>query len=125
MPPVLIIGTVLTCISVLLGQSELRPLAKNVTVTITPAKATLFAGEMQTFVATVIGVDDKTVTWGVEEEEEDGGTISELGQYTAPKIQGMYHIIATSRSQPQIKGVATVTVLTYCDPLPSALRRQR
>ena len=123
MSHVLIIGTVLTCISVLLGQSAHRPLAKHVTVTITPVKATLFAGEMETFVATVIGVDDKTVTWGVE--GENGGTISELGQYTAPKIQGMYHIIATSRAQPQIKGVATVTVLAYCDPLPSALRRQR
>jgi hypothetical protein len=36
------------------GPSSRMPLA-NVTVTITPAKATLFAGEMQTLGATVVG----------------------------------------------------------------------
>jgi hypothetical protein len=37
-------------------------------VTITPAKATLFAGEMLPFVATVVGIDDQTVNWTVEDE---------------------------------------------------------
>jgi hypothetical protein len=40
----------------------------NITVTITPAKATLFAGEMLPFVATVVGIDDQTVNWTVEDE---------------------------------------------------------
>jgi len=120
MLPVLVVGTMLTCASLLLGQSTARPLA-NVTVTISPARTALFAGEMQTFVATVVGIDDKTVSWAVD--EDNGGSITELGQYTAPKIQGVYHITATSRGRPQTKAVATVTVLTYCDPLPPAFGR--
>jgi hypothetical protein len=86
-------------------------------VTISPAKATLYAGEMQTFAATVIGIGDQSVSWAVE--EEDGGAITDSGLYTAPKIQGVYHITATSPGKPLAKAVGTVTVLTYCDPLPS------
>jgi hypothetical protein len=118
--PVLVVGTMLTCASLLLDQAAGWPFAKA-TVTISPAKATLYAGEMQTFVATVAGIGDKTVNWAVD--EESGGTITELGQYTAPKIQGVYHVTATSRDRPQTKGVATVTVLTYCDPLPAPFSR--
>lgn len=114
----LFVGIVFTCADLLPGQVSPRPLA-NVAVTITPAKTTLFAGEMQPFVATVIGIDDQSVNWSVEEES---GAITDSGIYTAPKIQGVYHITATSRARPQIKAMATVTVLTYCDPLPRPLR---
>ncbi len=120
MPPVLLVATMLTCVSFLLGQSSIQTLAQ-VRVTIAPAKATLFAGETQIFAATVVGIDDKTVIWAVD--EEDGGAITELGQYTAPKIQGIYHITATSTRQPQTRGGAIVTVLTYCDPLPPTINR--
>ena len=119
MLPVLLVGIMLS-ISVMLGQPDVRTLAEA-TVTITPAKVTMFAGEIQTFVATVVGIDDKTVSWAVD--EEDGGSITKSGQYTAPKIQGVYHITATSRARPQAKAIATVTVLTFCDPLPPAFRR--
>lgn len=104
----------LACADLLLGQGDVQPLAK-VTVTITPAKVTLFAGETQPFVATVVGAGDPSVNWFVE--EQDGGTITELGLYTAPKLQGVYHITATSRARPGANSVATVTVLTYCDPV--------
>lgn len=120
MPPVLLVATILTCVSFLLGQSSIQTLAQ-VRVTITPGKATLFAGETQIFAATVVGIDNKTVIWAVD--DENGETITELGQYTAPKIPGIYHITATSRGQPQIRGGATVTVLTYCDPLPPTINR--
>ena len=116
---VVFVGAVITCTSLSLGQVNVQALA-NVTVTITPLKVTLFAGEMQTFVATVVGIRDKTVNWAVE--EENGGTITDSGLYTAPKIQGVYHITATSRGRPQTKGVATITVLTYYDPRPPAFR---
>ena len=109
----------LACAQLLLGQAEGRPPA-NIAVTITPTKVTLYAGETQTFAATVVGVDDKTVNWSVD--EEDGGVITNLALYTAPKIQGVYHVIATSRLEPRAKSVATVTVLTYCDPGPPSLR---
>ncbi len=113
-------GIVLTCADLLLGSASVRSLA-SITVTITPAKATLFAGERQTFVAIVAGIDDKSVNWAVE--EEDGGTITDSGLYTAPKIQGVYHITAASKRRPQTKALATITVLAYCDPLPPAFRR--
>ena len=110
--------TVLAC--VLLAQADVQRLAK-VTVTISPTKVTLFAGETQTFVATVAGIDNKALNWSVE--EQDGGAVTDLGRYTAPKVQGVYHITATSRDRPAAKAVATVTVLTYCDPLPASSRR--
>ena len=44
------------------------------------------------------------------------------GLYVAPKVQGVYHITATSTANPQKRAVATVTVLAYCD-LPGALVR--
>lgn len=113
------VSSVLACAELLLGQADVRP-STNVVVTIIPAKATLFAGETVTFVAIVVGVDNKAVNWSLE--ERDGGAITDLGQYTAPKIQGVYHIAATSRAKPDAKSVATVTVFTYCDPLPASFR---
>lgn len=117
--PLVFAGIVLVCSDLLLSQASVRPLA-DITVTITPAKATPFAGEAQTFVATVVGINNKAVNWSVE--EEDGGTITDTGLYTAPKIQGVYHITATSRGRPEAKCVATITVLAYCDPPPAAFR---
>jgi hypothetical protein len=113
-------ATVVAGAGLLFGQADIQRSAKT-TVIIIPAKATLFAGETQTFAASVIGIDDKAVNWSVE--EQDGGAITDLGQYTAPKIQGVYHITATSRAKPAANAVATVTVLTYWDPLPVSLRR--
>lgn len=112
--------TVLACADLLLGQADVQPLAK-VTVTITPTKVTLFAGETQTFVATVVGADNRSVNWSVE--EQDGGAITDMGLYTAPKLQGVYHINAASRARPEANAVAIVTVLTYCDPVPASFRR--
>jgi len=77
-------GMMLICADLLPGQADLRSLA-SVTVTITPAKATLFSGDTQTFVATVVGVDDKTVNWSVE--EQDGGAITDWPIY-GPKDSG-------------------------------------
>ena len=51
-----------------------QPKLTRITVTISPPKATVFAGETQIFVATVLGGADKTVTWSVA--EEDGGTVT-------------------------------------------------
>jgi uncharacterized protein YjdB len=90
-------------------------------VTIIPTKATLFAGETLAFAATVVGIDNKAVNWSVE--EEDGGSVTDMGRYTAPKIQGVYHMTATSKDRPEAMAIATITVLAYCDPLPAAFRQ--
>lgn len=56
---------------------------------------------MQTFVATVVGIDDKTVNWTVE--EENSKTITDSGLYTALKIQGVYHVTATIIAGPGLR----------------------
>jgi hypothetical protein len=103
------------------AQALPQPKLTRITVTISPLKATLFAGETQVFVATVLGGADKTVTWSVAEEE--GGAVTNQGMYTAPKVQGIYHVTAASATDPQKQAVATLTVLAYCDP-PAVLVRQ-
>jgi hypothetical protein len=103
-----------------IAQAIPQPKLTRTTVTISPLKATLFASETQIFVATVVGGGDRTVAWSVD--EEDGGTVTNQGLYTAPKVQGMYHVTATSNASPQQRAVATVTVLTYCDAPATSIR---
>ncbi|HEX6895849.1 MAG TPA: hypothetical protein VF146_11285 [Bryobacteraceae bacterium] len=105
----------------LIGQAGVLTRLTSISVSINPPKITLFAGETRRFIASVNGTDEKTVSWAVE--EENGGTITDLGVYTAPTIQGVYHVTATSKANPQKKAVATVTVLTYCDPPLRPLRQ--
>ncbi len=116
---VLFAGIALSWTGLLTGKPGTQS-SLNVNVTISPPKVTLYAGETQSFVATISGADDKSVNWAVDEEE--GGSISVSGLYTAPKLQGVYHVTVTSRSHPEKKAVATITVLTYCDPLPTVRR---
>src|SRR5262249_11217704 len=56
-----------------IAQALLRSRPVNVTVTISPPEAILFASETQVFVATVVGETHRTVTWSVT--EADGGTV--------------------------------------------------
>ncbi len=91
-----------------------------ITVTISPQKSTLYSGETQVFVATVVGSGNQSVTWSIG--EEGGGTVSSQGLYTAPKIQGLYHVTAASAVDPKKLATAAVTVLTYCDP-PAVIAR--
>jgi hypothetical protein len=102
--------------SALVGQAGVLTRLGRITVSITPSDVTLFAGESHSFAAVVTGTDDKSVKWAVD--EENGGTITNLGLYTAPTIQGVYHVTVRSTANPRKKAVATVTVLTYCDPPP-------
>jgi len=67
MPFVLLAGLGLICINLLVGQADIGPRSAHAAVTITPSKATLFAGETVVFVATIVGIDDKTVDWAVQE----------------------------------------------------------
>ncbi len=113
-------SVVLACPNAALSQLRPQPKATNLSVTITPRKVTLFAGETQVFVATVLGGADKTVTWSVD--DEDGGSVTNQALYTAPKVQGVYHVTAASATDPQKQAVANVTVLTYCDAPATPIR---
>jgi len=107
--------------SLLVGQAGTLTRLAKIAVSITPSEVTLLAGETHSFSATVTGAEDKAVIWAVD--GKNGGTITNLGLYTAPTIQGLYHVTATSKANPEKKAVATVTVLTYCDPPLNTLRR--
>jgi len=85
----------------------------SISLTIEPHKATLFVGEKQKFAAAVKGATGIGIRWAVEEQE--GGSISQGGVYTAPRIIGIYHITATSIANPRVKAVGTVTVVAYYD----------
>jgi hypothetical protein len=79
-----------------------------VSVAVMPSNASLGPGQMQTFVATVSGAADTTVSWSVT--EAGGGTVDANGIYTAPAATGTYHVVATSHADPSASARATVTV---------------
>jgi chitinase len=86
-----------------------RTPANSVAVSVTPAVATLSLGGVQTFTATVTGTSNTSVTWSVQ-EGATGGTVTSSGTYTAPRVAGTYHVVATSNADATKKAVADVIV---------------
>jgi hypothetical protein len=80
-----------------------------VSVMVSPFNSTVFLGAMQAFTANVGGTINQTVTWTVQEGAA-GGSITNLGVYTAPNVVGTYHIIATSVADSTKSGTATTSV---------------
>lgn len=82
-----------------------------ITVSISPATATIQTGATIPFLAVVTGTADSQstdVAWSVE--ESGGGSIGSLGLYTAPANPGTFHVRATSRADTARYDTATVTV---------------
>jgi Protein of unknown function (DUF1800)/IPT/TIG domain len=94
----------------------------NITVTISPKTASLGAGNVQQFQATVTGTIDLSVTWsvnGVNYGNTAVGRIDYLGNYTAPdNILGLGSVTvkATSNANPAKSDSATVTLT---NPVPT------
>lgn len=63
-------------------------------VCISPAAAAMNTNSTIAFTAPVIGANDQRVTWSVV--EDNGGSITTSGVYTAPSTVGTYHVKATS-----------------------------
>jgi len=82
-------------------------------VTIQPPEATVRAGQTQRFKAVVKGTESTGVRWEVE--EQDGGRITEEGMYFAPRLIGIYHVVAISKADSRAKGVAKVIVVMEYD----------
>jgi predicted outer membrane repeat protein len=79
-----------------------------VTVTVSPASATVGAGGTQSLTASVAGTSDTGVTWTTT-----GGTIAPSGNQatlTAPIDGGSVTVTATSQAQASASGSATITV---------------
>jgi hypothetical protein len=76
-----------------------------VSVSVSPASATIMTGGTQQFTATVTGSSDTAVTWTAT-----GGTISAAGLYTAPSSAGTFTVRATSVADTSKSASATITV---------------
>ena len=70
-----------------------------------------------TFLATANYVGDPSVTWSIKEGPA-GGIITDGGFYTAPAVEGVYHLVATSKASTSLS--ATVTVAVTATELPVA-----
>ena len=92
----------------------------GVSVSVTPASATVRAGRVQTFTATVTGAP-AGVTWSVNNIQGGDSTIGVIGptgDYVAPSTvpnPAVVTIRATSTAAPGTSGTATVTIV----PMPS------
>jgi len=80
-----------------------------ISVSVTPNVNGAKPGGTVGFSATVTGSATTNVTWSVK-EGTTGGTISSNGSYTAPSIQGVYHVVASSQADPSRSATATVVV---------------
>ena len=89
---------------------------QTITVTISPTALTIVAGKSETFMATVVGSDNKAVLWSVQ-EGAGGGSITDGGRYTAPTKPGVYHVIARSKANADKKATAMVTVNAAEQPI--------
>lgn len=85
-------------------------------VAVKPDTTTLLARTTQTLAATLDGVPTMNVTWSVV--EPGGGTISAAGAYTAPTMEGTYHVVATSTATKTDAAQATITVKRLLTPTP-------
>ncbi len=90
------------------------------TVTVSPATATVDAGESQAFEATVTGqhLDDTTVTWTLQNGAEDDAITAE-GLFTAgvaDLVDRVITVVATSNQDDATTGEATVTVPGFVPP---------
>jgi len=77
-----------------------------VSVTLTPSAVTLLPNASQTFTAEVAGSTNTAVTWSTP----DGGTVDTKGVFTAPAVEKIYRVIATSAADTKASATANVTV---------------
>lgn len=84
------------------------PLA--ISVTISPSTLGIRRGGTWTFANTVSGSSNTAITWSMQEQSA-GGAITADGVYTAPAVEGTYHLVATSNADPTKSAVAIVNVL--------------
>ncbi len=94
----------------------------NITVTVAPKTATLGAGNVQQFVATVTGAVDLSVSWsvnGINGGNGSVGTIDFEGNYTAPNnIVGLASVTVTATSNANTAKSDSATV-TLTNPVPT------
>jgi hypothetical protein len=94
------------------------PAATGIVVTVSPGTALVLPGGTAPFSGSVTGTVDTRVDWSVAEGPA-GGSVSASGVYSAPAVDGVYHLVAASRADPSRQQVATVTVSQSPSTTPS------
>jgi hypothetical protein len=87
-------------------------------ISVAPGHVELAPSEQAALSATVQGAS-ASVVWSVQ--EADGGAVSAAGLYTAPGRAGVFHVVATSTSDPTVSGSAVITVVAPTPPPTSDL----
>jgi hypothetical protein len=82
----------------------------SLTVSVSPPSDVLGPLGVRTFIATVNTSLNTTVTWSVQEAPA-GGAITTSGQYMAPNMTGLFHVVATSVQDQSKSGIANVTIV--------------
>jgi len=90
-------------------------IVQKLKVNVNPAQVTVKSGQSQVFSASVSGPDQpsQTVTWfvdGIQGGNASVGTITPIGQYTAPSTSGNHTILAVSKQDPSSSGSGGVRV---------------
>jgi hypothetical protein len=98
-------GTATVTVTCPAGQVEFMGECRTISVSVTPASATIAPNGSQLFTATVANATDQTVTWSAS-----GGSIGAGGLFSAPSTPGSYTITARSVADPTKTGTATLTV---------------
>jgi hypothetical protein len=81
----------------------------SISVSVSPAIATVGTSGMQQFNPTLLGGCGSAVSWSVQEGAA-GGFVSSTGLYSAPATPGTFHVVVTSAEDSTKSATATVTV---------------
>lgn len=92
------------------------PAGQTVVVVTAPSELDIAPGDTTKLSARVTGTADATVTWSVA--EADGGSVDATGVYTAPAIEGTFHVLAQSSTTAKSNGTSVVRVKKGAAPQP-------
>lgn len=86
--------------------SQVEPGAE---LSVTPPSARVGPGQSVAFSATAAGAVAAQITWSIQEGAA-GGTVTADGLYTAPSLNGTFHVVAVSSLDPAKSGSAAIVV---------------
>ncbi len=90
------------------GTLAVNLLNPTPTLTLSPTTAYVYAGGGQRITPTVGSAPNPYCTWSVQ--ETGGGSVDNLGVYTAPSTAGTYHVTAKAVASSAVTATATVNV---------------
>src|SRR5690606_15694694 len=99
------------------SASPAAPVQQAVLV-ILPATAVVNHGGVVQFSAAITGMDSQAISWSIQ-ETSSAGTLTTSGRYTAPQTTGIYHVVAASATNANVKAVATVQVQAPSGTVPN------